>query len=214
MLSKILFAAAQSTNIHFELVALSYRGYWSSSGRPSQTGIELDSQAFLDWASKTYGDDIELVLWGQSIGAGIATQAAASYLRNNSEESRTRPTISRLILETPFVSIRRMLAALYPENWVPYKYLWPFLRNWWDSEQALRQIAQYKKQPRLLLLPAGKDEVVPAGEVEYLDRLCREVGLHVQRKDVLNALHNEASTKMAGRSAIVDFLKNAGQHGR
>jgi len=114
------------------------------------------------------------------------------------------------------VTIRRMLAALYPEKWIPYRYLWPFLRNWWDSEKALREIARCtgggsssedgQRPPRVLLLPAGKDEVIPAAEADYLETVCREIGLDTTRVDVPGALHNEASLKAVGRIAIVDFL--------
>lgn len=205
MLSKILALAAQDSKLDVTLVALSYRGYWSSSGRPSQRGIERDSQALLQWAQQTHGHNVGLVLWGQSIGAGIATRAAAQYLEQKSDDQRLK--VVGLILETPFVSVRRMLAALYPEKWVPYKYLWPFLRNWWDSEQALSDIAKVKNPPKVLLLPAEKDEVVPPAEVNYLHEVCRDVGLEVERRDVFRALHNEASSRMEGSGAIVAFMQ-------
>ncbi|GAB7344251.1 hypothetical protein MBLNU457_2129t2 [Dothideomycetes sp. NU457] len=183
------------------MAALSYRGYWHSSGRPSQKGIEKDAKAFLTWARQTHPDH-GIVLWGQSIGAGIATNAAAEHVKKTDDNQH----IEGLILETPFVSVRRMLAALYPERWVPYRYLWPFLRNWWDSEQALRDISTASHRPPILLVPAGKDEVVPAPEADYLEALCKDMQLAYQRKDVVGALHNEASTKASGKQAIVEFL--------
>lgn len=88
------------------------------------------------------------------------------------------------------------------------RYLWPFLRNFWDSERALAQLANHTIQPRILLLAAGKDEVVPASEADYLHEVCRRAGLKVQRKDVLGALHNEASSKFDGKRAVVDYLRD------
>ena len=69
-----------------------------------------------------------LIVWGQSIGAGVATNLAARLTTTD----HTVP-IDALILETPFLSIRAMLETLYPQRWVPYKHLWPFLRNHLDS---------------------------------------------------------------------------------
>jgi len=201
MLSRVLASANELSNTDFRLAALSYRGYWHSSGRPTQKGIEKDAEAFLTWARHTYPDHA-IVLWGQSIGAGVATNAAATHLRRNPDHNRMKG----LILETPFVSVRRMLAALYPERWVPYRYLWPFLRNWWDSEQALQDISSAFNRPTVLLLAAGKDEVVPAPEVDYLENLCKDLRVRHRRNDVVGALHNEASTKAGGRQAIVEFL--------
>jgi len=204
----VLDAANQERNLEVKLAALSYRGYWTSGGRPSQPGIEQDAQAFVEWAAETFPSH-ELVLWGQSIGAGIAANAiAAQSTKYSGRATPIRP--AALILETPFVSIRRMLAALYPEKWVPYKYLWPFLRNWWDTEEALRDIAKVKDTVphTILLLSAKQDEVVPAEEVDYLEILCKRLDLRYQRQDVAGALHNDASSKNAGRKAIADFMKS------
>ena len=206
LLSRILLAA-QTPDTRFTLAALSYRGYWTSSGRASQRGIQKDAQAFLQWATTNYPGS-KIILWGQSIGAGIATQAMADWMKDNPDAD---DRISGLLLETPFVSVRRMLEALYPEKWVPYRYLWPFLRNWWDSEHALSNIATSKVASRLLLLPAGRDEVVPAQEADYLEQTCKQLNLDYTRKDVLGALHHEASTKNTGRRAIVEFLREVSE---
>lgn len=201
LLSKVLIAAnRQSSDAELVMAALSYRGYWTSSGRPSQRGIEKDAQAFVQWAETNF-PSCDIVLWGQSIGAGIAAHACATSLGR--DES---PKIVALILETPFVSIRRMLAALYPERWVPYKYLWPFLRNWWDTEQALALIAAQARRPEILLLAAAQDEVVPATEVEDIESICKRQGLLYTRFDVPRALHNEASSRASGVQALANFL--------
>lgn len=203
MLSRVLTTMAESSSSDITMVALSYRGYWTSGGRASQRGIEKDTEAFLQWAAQTYPSH-KLLLWGQSIGAGIAAHAASRYLGN----PKNSPTAG-MILETPFVSVRRMLAALYPERWVPYKYLWPFLRNWWDSEEALRRISQSGAAvPKILILPADKDEVVPATEADHLEDVCKSLSLPYLRQNVRGALHNEASTKPSGRQAIADFLRS------
>lgn len=190
----------------FTLFALSPRGYWHSSGRATQPGIELDAQALLNHIASHYGPDARLILWGQSIGAGVATAAAATYL---TQSHTTKPRVAGLVLETPFTSIRNMLAALYPQKWLPYRYLWPFLRSSWDSKAALRKIANVKRRPSILLLPASRDEVVPAEEAEKLERICRDLGFEYERTDVLGALHNEASMKRTGQVAIARFVVEA-----
>lgn len=114
--------------VKFVVVALPYRGYWTSSGRASQQGIEKDAQAMLAWVRSTLSEpatDLEVILWGQSIGAGVAATAAASCIT----QSDQKPKITGLILETPFTGIKSMLLALYPQKWLPYQYLWPFLWN-------------------------------------------------------------------------------------
>ena len=196
----------------YTIVALSYRGYWTSRGRPSQKGIELDAQAALSWTFNELSPptpENSVILWGQSIGAGVATTTAATHLTNHPRASQVQQNkyISGLVLETPFVSIRSMLTALYPQRWLPYRYLWPFLWNWWDSEAALREIANSVARPSVLIVQAEKDEIVPDEQTDQLERVCREVGIDVTRKSVRGAYHTEVLAKGQGRMVIENFLR-------
>lgn len=195
------------------------------------------------------------MLWGQSLGAGVALVAAAADLNpdpnpdpaatNRSKGARKesggvgegkgqqeekRLEISGLLLETPFVSVRAMLVALYPEKWLPYRYLGPFLTNHWDSEEALRKIGAAlgasgatefnhcsaqsapsssgeRKRPRVLILQGGRDEVVPKEHATRLETVCNEVGLQMRRVEVSGALHTEVMAKAAGKRAAVEFIR-------
>ncbi|KAJ5563782.1 hypothetical protein N7513_000024 [Penicillium frequentans] len=65
------------------VVALSYRGYWTSSGTATQSGIEKDALAFLNWVSATYSSpdtNCQVFLWGHSLGAAVASSAMSKYL--------------------------------------------------------------------------------------------------------------------------------------
>ncbi|KAL8648922.1 MAG: hypothetical protein Q9226_005791 [Calogaya cf. arnoldii] len=224
-LSIVLKALQRETSpsTQYTLVAVSYRGYWTSRGRPSEHGIRLDAAAAIAYPTKElhkpYDQPIRLVLWGQSIGAGVAVSAAAalSSLKQRREgnmsggDPAVASPVSGLLLETPFVSVRAMLTAIYPQIWLPYRYLGPFLRNHWDSRAALRNIADPRvHHPRILILQAGNDELVPTTQGEELEETCRGLGLDVRRIVVSNALHNEAAAKGQGRRAIVDFLHGFG----
>ncbi|OAL31001.1 hypothetical protein AYO22_01296 [Fonsecaea multimorphosa] len=71
----------QETGKKYTIVALSYRGFWKSKGSPSQTGIELDAEAALEWVLGRYDSDrTRFVVWGQSIGAGVATGSSSRHL--------------------------------------------------------------------------------------------------------------------------------------
>jgi len=101
-----------------------------------------------------------------------------------------------------------MLATLYPEKWLPYRYLYPFLWNYWDSETALRRIAGHRDGRKLpiLMLPAGSDEVVPSEQADRLYGLSQSLSLTVQRRDISGALHTEAMAKTEGRKAVTQFV--------
>jgi pimeloyl-ACP methyl ester carboxylesterase len=101
-----------------------------------------------------------------------------------------------------------MLISLYPQKWLPYRYLWPFLRNFWDNEEALRAAAATGalESVPILLITAGRDEIVPSDQADELQILCQQLSLKVTRRDVHGALHTEATSKPDGRDAVVAFL--------
>ncbi|KAI1495800.1 Alpha/Beta hydrolase protein [Biscogniauxia marginata] len=202
-------------HVRCTMVCLSYRGYWTSRGRPTEKGIRLDAAAAVDCISqmhrKSYSNEIggsspraELVLWGQSIGSGVATNLASECLMPENLH------LNALILETPFTSIRAMLEVLYPQKWLPYKHLWPFLRNHLDSWKNLDLISRnYKLEklpPAVFILQAAKDELVPAELSQRLYDRCLEVQLPVTRKAVSGAFHNDTLFRLEGRKAVSAFL--------
>ncbi|KAK6214890.1 hypothetical protein QIS74_07909 [Colletotrichum tabaci] len=198
----------------YTIVCLSYRGYWTSRGRPSEKGINLDAQAALHWIERVHGEHDahrhqplpEVILWGQSIGAGVATNLAAW------EAFPSTVRLRSLILETPFTSIKDMLAVLYPQRWVPYRHLWPFLRNHLDSWTNLEAIARNRSgpgahgKPHVTIIEAGRDELVPAQHGAMLVQRCEEVGLTVEKLTVRGAFHNDAVIKLEGRRAVADAI--------
>lgn len=212
----------------YVVVALSYRGFWTSSGRPTQQGIELDTQAFLDWVTETYAapdTDLQVILWGHSLGTAIATTGLATYLpRSHTADSQAAASIAGVILEAPSSSVKDMLISLYPQKWLPYRYLWPFLRSHWDSILAMKRMARWGDDlkniddqstdsngdkavlPPVLILSAEKDEVIPPHAADDLEREGKRLGLYISRKHVLGALHTEIPVKPSGREAMVEFV--------
>lgn len=205
----------------YTIVALSYRGYWTSRGRPSERGIALDAAAAIKWVSQRYPPDSKLVLWGQSLGAGVAADAVAAQIENTPshksdavmapKEEKEGLRIDGLLLETPFTSIRAMLVAIYPQKWLPYRYLYPFLWNHWDSRQALLRVARSSSKPKVLILPAGRDELVPESHGAELEEVCKDGEMDVQRVVISGALHHEVLSKPKGRQAVVGFLRSVGE---
>jgi uncharacterized protein len=206
----LALSSQETKSSDFSVVAVSYRGFWTSKGRPSERGIKLDAQAALQWVLGKYDlSRTKIVIWGQSIGAGVATTALANLLETETD-GRKLNAISGLVLETPFVDLQSMLVALYPQKFLPYRYLYPFLRSTWDSNSALQQVAAAKptRLQKILILQAGSDEIVPDGQAELLRRVCAEGGLDTELKVIKGALHTEIMAKYEGRKMIAEFLEN------
>ena len=82
------------------LIALSYRGYGGSSGRPTETGLLADAAAAYAFAIARYAAD-RIVLWGESLGSALAVALAAE-----------KP-VGNLVLEAPFTSVADVGARYY-----------------------------------------------------------------------------------------------------
>lgn len=186
------------------MVCLSYRGYWTSHDRPSESGIDQDAEAALRWIRHQHSEQHSqlnvsprpvVILYGSSIGCGFATNLAAKS---------QALLVNGLVLETPFTSTRDMLKALYPQKWLPYQYLWPFLRSHLDSWTNLGTIARAygSKAPLVHIVEAGKDELVPAALGEQLYRRCIDLGLSVERAKISGALHNDTIVRPQGKAVI------------
>lgn len=186
-------------------MALSYRGYWTSEGSPSQPGLEKDGLAALKYLQSLQESSpaAKIIVWGQSIGAGVGTTVVANA---TSEELAETPRVDGMILETPFTSIKEVLVAMYPQKWLPHRHLERFLRNVWDSERALAKIGSSNKKPTTLVLSAGKDEIVPPNHGAILADICKAEDIEVDYQCVSTALHMQVSGRREGRNAIVKFL--------
>jgi uncharacterized protein len=130
------------------LVALSYRGYGGSTGRPTEAGLIEDARAAYDFAVKRYGVE-RIVVWGESLGAGVALALAAE-----------RP-VSRIVLEAPFLSAVDIAAGVYP--WLPVRLLM--------KDQFRSDLRVAKVTAPVLVLHGDRDTVVPIGSGQLLYKL-------------------------------------------
>ena len=86
----------------YGVMMLSYRGYGGSTGDPSEEKIAADAQLAFD---SLRGDGVpgeKIILYGESIGTGVATRLAA----NN--------TVGALVLDAPFTSLVDVAAREQP----------------------------------------------------------------------------------------------------
>ena len=133
------------------LVALCYRGYGGSSGRPSEDGLIRDAVAAYDFAAARYAP-ARIVLWGESLGTGVAVALAATH------------NVGGLILDAPFTSTADVGAAAYP--FAPVRAL---IKDTFRSDQRIARV----KAPTLVL-HGERDRVVPIRFGERLFALAHE----------------------------------------
>ena len=67
-------------NKGYGVIALSYRGYYGSNGKPSEAGFILDAQAVLKYLQNQKYSKNDLILFGESIGSGVVCQIAQNKI--------------------------------------------------------------------------------------------------------------------------------------
>lgn len=92
----------------FGILAVSYRGYGNSKGAPSEKGLYEDARAALHHALKDIGlKPKDVLLYGESLGSGIATHTAKVMADNGTP-------VGGLVLEAPYTSVARRSQEMYP----------------------------------------------------------------------------------------------------
>jgi len=86
----------------YGLLLVGYRGYGGNPGEPTEAGLYADARAHLDWLARQGVKDDQVVLYGESLGAAVATQMA------------TERKVAALVLEAPFASIVLSARARFP----------------------------------------------------------------------------------------------------
>jgi fermentation-respiration switch protein FrsA (DUF1100 family) len=133
------------------MVALSYRGYAGSTGRPSEQGLLQDAAAAYAFTSARYSAD-RIVVWGFSLGTGVAVALAAEY------------PVGKLILEAPYTSIVDVAASAFP--FVPVRWL---MRDRFHSDQRIARV-----MAPLLVMHGVGDPTIPIALGERLFALAPE----------------------------------------
>ena len=116
-----------------------YRGYGGNPGTPTEAGLRQDAAAGLAALRARGIAEGRIVLWGESLGSGLASWLAA------------QEPVGSVVLETPYTSIADVARRRYP--FAPVDLL---LRDRFDSLASMPAI----RSP-VLVLVAGRDRVVP-----------------------------------------------------
>jgi len=147
------------------ILAPAPRSYWTSSGaaRPTQAGLIADYSAALAFAASRFPTS-RLTIYGHSLGASIALCLLASHRNGEGAPNANAAVMAHgLVLENAFTSVPDMLRVLYPQRWLPYRYLGPFVRDRWDARAAAAASHLFPRAlaRRAMVLVSERDEVVP-----------------------------------------------------
>jgi hypothetical protein len=168
----------------FDVVAVDYRGYGASTGRPTEIGLYRDVDATLRLVEgRLRRDDLTTIYWGRSLGAAMAAYAASS-----------RPA-DGVILEAGFPSARAVLETMPPLWALSWLSSYRFPTAYWM--QSVRQPA--------LVLHGDADSVIP---YRLGKRLYEQIPGPKQLLTIPGGDHNDPAPREAEKywKAVEDFI--------
>lgn len=127
-------------NKGFGVLALSYRGYGKSQGKPSETGLYNDARAAVKFLTDKERLPLSrIMLYGESLGSGVAVHIATEF------------HVGGLMLQAPYKSVAGRAAEIY--FFIPVNLL---IKDRFDS---IHKIARVKAP--LLIFHGDLDDTIP-----------------------------------------------------
>ncbi len=136
----------------FGFFIAAYRSYAGSSGSPSERALISDARLAYEFLLKTGVRPENIVLFGESLGTGVAIQLAATV------------KVGAVILESPFTSAVDVGSLKYP--FLPVRYL---LKDQYRSSQFIGKV----KAP-VMVVHGGLDQVIPSDMGKKLFELANK----------------------------------------
>jgi fermentation-respiration switch protein FrsA (DUF1100 family) len=164
----------------YGVLLLAYRGFSGNAGQPSEDGLYLDARAAIEYVASQGVTHDEIVLYGESLGSGVAVQMAIEH------------DVGAVVLEAPYSSIAEVAQSRFPV--VPAYWL---VRDRFDSLAKITRV-----EAPLLVIHGALDQTIP---VKYGRRLFeRATGPKVMR-EFPTAAHNDLY-EFGAAEAVLSFL--------
>ena len=127
----------QDMNINFLIIA--WRGFSGNNGKTTEQGLYEDGKGAINWLAKKGVNEKNLILYGESLGTGVATHLAQ------------KKNYAGIILETPFTSMIDAAKIFYP--YIPVNLL---LKDKFENYKKVKNI----NSPNLVM-HGEVDQIVP-----------------------------------------------------
>jgi len=164
----------------YGVLLVEYRGYGGNPGKPSEEGLYKDARAGIDYLKGAGIPESDLVIFGTSLGTGVAVKMATEY------------SPRALILQSPYTSIAK--AGQHHYWYMPVRLL---AKDRFPADEMIGDVAA----PLLVLVGEG-DIIIPPGMSRQLYALANEPKTLVE---VANSGHNDLSHN-GGIKAVLEFL--------
>jgi fermentation-respiration switch protein FrsA (DUF1100 family) len=180
----------------FNVLAMDYRGYGGSEGRPSLSGVQLDIDAGMRTLLERQDvDPRRIILFGQSLGGALAIYYAA--------HGQHRGHLSAVIADSAFSDYREVAR----EKLAGFFMTWPFqwlpdltIDNRYSPQDAIAAVSPVP----LLLVHGEADGIVPA---HHSQRLLEQAAEPKQLWLVPQAGHIQGLRSKEMRQRLAEFMR-------
>ena len=124
-------------NVNFLIIA--WRGFSGNDGNPSEKGLYIDGESTIKWLKNKGIKEENIILYGESLGTGIATQIAQNK------------NFAGLVLETPFTSMVEAAKNFYP--YIPVGFI---LKDKYENDKKIQNV-----NIPVLIMHGEADQIVP-----------------------------------------------------
>lgn len=163
------------------LLAMSYRGYAGSGGKPTEDALLSDGLELFDWLSER---GAPIVLYGESLGSGVAIYVASER------------EAAAVVLEAPYTAAVDIARATYP--WVPVGLL---MHDQFLSRERIGRVAE-----PVLILHGADDAIVPVDHGRRMFELASEP----KRLEVMEGVGHIGLWEQGLWPTVLDFLQESG----
>jgi fermentation-respiration switch protein FrsA (DUF1100 family) len=126
------------------VLLVEYRGYGGNPGEPTEAGLYEDGRAAVRFLAAQGVGGRSTILYGESLGCGVAVQIAA-------EHAEQRSSVAAVIVEAPLSSVTDVGAYHYP--YLPVRWL---LKDRFETRAKVAKIGA-----PLLVVHGTEDRIVP-----------------------------------------------------
>lgn len=176
----------------YNMMALDYRGFGKSEGKPAMAGAETDIQTALKYLTEKYPGRT-LFVFGQSIGGTLAVSAVA--------KSPYQDKINGVIIDSAFSSTRRIAREKVAQIWLlwPFQYPLSFLVEGHSAEADVPGLDVPK-----LFITTEDDHIVPAHHTRILFEKAKQPK---EMKTIPAGGHIRALLDPEIKQTFLDFLE-------
>jgi fermentation-respiration switch protein FrsA (DUF1100 family) len=179
----------------YNVLAIDYRGYGLSTGRPTESGVYRDADAVLAHLSTLKGDSRPIIYWGRSLGTAIAAYAASRRPPDGIILEAGFPDARAIVRSSPVLAFLSLFASYrFPTAaWLAGTDV-PALAIHGDADQVIPYALgralfdRIGSEKTFVTIPGGDhNDATPADEQRYWDGIRAFVRRLAERRPVPNA---------------------------